>query len=71
MKHDLHYGGIYVDIVENVAVVRVSELGIVRVFKSVRELVEFLNELESRRGRVAFESPHINSLLRLANESSI
>jgi len=70
VKHDLHYGGIYVDIIENVAVIRVSELGIIRVFKSVRELLDFLNDLEMRRGRIAHESPHINRLLQLDSEGS-
>lgn len=68
LKHDLYLGGIYVEIEKRLAIVRINELGIIRVFKSIKALKEFLLELESMKSRVAFGSPSLQSIVSLSSE---
>jgi hypothetical protein len=68
LRHDLYLGGIYVEVMNKVAVLRITELGIVRVFKRTKALQEFLEELEAMKGRIAVESPSLHSLVSLSSE---
>jgi hypothetical protein len=68
LKHDLYLGGIYVEVMNRVAVLRITELGIVRVFKRAKALRTFLAELEGMKGRIAVESPSLHSLVQLSSD---
>ena len=68
LKHDLYLGGIYIEVMNKIAVLRITELGIVRVFKRTKALQKFLQELESMKGRIAVESPSLHSLVALSGE---
>ncbi len=68
LRHDLYLGGIYVEIEKRLAIVRINELGIIRVFKSIKALKEFLLELESVKSRIAFGSPSLQSIVSLSSE---
>ena len=68
LKHDLYLGGIYVEVMNRVAVLRITELGVVRVFKRAKALVNFLSELDAMKGRLAVESPSLHSLVQLSGE---
>ena len=68
LKHDLYLGGIYVEVVNKVAILRIHELGLLRVFKRAKSLRKFLSELEAIKGRLAVESPPLHALVHLSDE---
>ncbi len=68
LKHDLYLGGIYVEVMNRVAILRITELGVVKVFKRAKVLRDYLTELESMKGRIAVESPSLHSLVQLSGD---